>query len=381
MKIVVDGLIYQTHSSGGISRLYSEILLRMCDLDDSLRITLLTEGRLRQTLPKHRHITHRAIPPARRYLRPRRMWKPVVPWARRLVRGLWIGRGKRKIWHSTYYTLPEKWDGAQVVTVHDMIHERFAHLFNEPACERFQELKRNCILAASSVICVSETTRQDVQHFYGLDAARMRVIHHGHSGVFRPLEYDDCSDRPPTNRPFLLYVGSRASYKNFWGLIRAYSVWHSREEVALVVAGENWSADEERRLVELGVADGVHLIRDADDESLCHLYNQAAAFVYPSLYEGFGLPLLEAMACGCPLVASRIPSTLEVAGECPIYFEPAEVDALCDALDLAMSQGRDSGRVQTGLERVKRYSWDKTARQTLEVYQTLYGGTSVSVPA
>lgn len=374
MRIAVDGLVYQEQSSGGISRLYREILPRMCDLDDSLRVTLFTEGRLRQALPKHHHIAHVPLPPMRRYLRPRRLWEPVVPHARRLARRLWMGSGKGKVWHSTYYTLPESWDGPQVVTVHDMIHERFSHLFRTPWHDEFRARKRACVLAADRVICVSETTRQDVQHFYGLDGAKIQVIPHGHSDVFRPMAADDCPLTLPTAEPFLLYVGSRAPYKNFHGLIQAYSIWRGRDEMVLVVVGEDWSADEGRLLMELGVEGRVHLLRGVDDEGLCCLYNRAAAFVLPSLYEGFGIPLLEAMACGCPIVASRIPSTLEVAGDCPVYFESTAMDTLWAALDCAMSEGRDSVRVRSGFERVQRYSWDRSARQTLEVYRSALEG-------
>ena len=374
MKAVIDGLIYQIESSGGISRLYSEILPRMCELDDSLRVTLFTEGRLKQELPTHRRIAHVPIPPMRRCLRPACLWGPAIPKARRLARRLWMGSGKGQVWHSTYYTLPESWDGPQVVTVHDMIHERFSHLFRTPWHDEFRARKRACVLAADRVICVSETTRQDVQNVYGLDAAKIQVISHGHGDVFRPIAYAECPVNPPIAEPFLLYVGSRAPYKDFHGLIKAYSIWRERADVALVVVGERWSAEEARLLVKLGIEDRVHLVRDVDDENLCCLYNQAVAFVYPSLWEGFGIPLLEAMACGCPIVASRIPSTLEVAGECPVYFEPAGVDSLCAAFALALSEGRDSKRVWAGFERVKRYSWDKTAQQTLEVYRAALNG-------
>jgi alpha-1,3-rhamnosyl/mannosyltransferase len=108
------------------------------------------------------------------------------------------------------------------------------------------------------------------------------------------------------------------------------------------------------------------------------LYNQAAAFVHPSLYEGFGIPLLEAMACGCPVVASRIPTTREVAGDCPIYFDPMQPDELITALDVALAEGRNSERVRRGLEWVKQYSWDRTARETLQVYRALFSGDVIA---
>jgi glycosyltransferase involved in cell wall biosynthesis len=380
MTVVVDGIIYQLQSKGGISRLYSEVLPRMCNLDDLLYITLLSEGRLRQALPRHPRIAHRPIPSVDRYLCPGRVWKPIVQRAKRLVRKLWTGRGNGKIWHSTYYTLPEKWDGTCIVTVPDMIHERFEGLFNDPASERFREEKRRCVLSADAVICISEITRQDVQRFYGINAVRIQVVPLAHSRVFRFLEKIDYSPKLPTARPFLLYIGGRYRYKNFDGLLSAYGGWPGRKEVDLVVVGRHWSADEGQSLVQLEIADRVHLLTNVDDESLCHLYNRAAAFVYPSLYEGFGIPLLEAMACGCPLVASCIPSTIEVARECAIYFEPTEVEDFRAAFDVVLSEGRDSERVRAGFEQVKRYSWDKTAKQMLDVYHALYKGTNASHP-
>lgn len=371
LRVLVDGIVYQLQPHGGISRLFSEILPRMCHLDDSLRITLLTEGRLRQSLPQRKHITHRRIPSVRRYLRPRRVWKPVAEPLRRLVRRLWAGRGEGQIWHSTYYTRPEPWDGLQVVTVVDMIHERFPELFNRPSHARFRERKRRCVQEADAVICISETTRQDVQSFYGLDSDSISVIPLACSAAFRRLEQSDRRLEMVYDQPFLLYVGRRYHCKNFHALIRAYSAWSHREEVILAVVGGLWSDEERHRLADLHVQDRVHLLTDVSDEALCQLYNRAVAFVYPSLYEGFGIPLLEAMACGCPVVASRIASTVEVAGACPIYFEPTEVDSLVHALDVAMAEGRESQRVEMGFDRVRRYSWEKTAELTLAVYRSV----------
>ncbi|MFX0199677.1 MAG: glycosyltransferase family 4 protein [Candidatus Hodarchaeota archaeon] len=372
MNVVVDGIIYQIQSNGGISRLYTEILPRMCDIDESMNIRLLTGEKLKQRLPKHSRITYRALPLIERYLRPGRIWKPIVPRANAIVQRLWAGRGTGKIWHSTYYTLPGKWDGMQVVTIVDMIHERFTELYDKPENEQFRERKRKCVLAADAVICISEATRQDVQHLYGIDLGRIQVIPLAHSDVFKTIKNNELLP-PPVDRPFLLYVGSRTHHKNFDGLLNAYRIWVGRKEVDLVVVSENWSAHDERHLARLRMRDRVHLVGNIADVRLCHLYNHATAFVYPSLFEGFGIPVLEAMACGCPVVASRIPSTIEVAGECPIYFEPTQVESLLDALDVALFERRDSARVQAGLKHVKRYSWDKTARQTLDVYRELYG--------
>lgn len=371
-EVVVDGAIFQSQAKGGISRLFSEILPRMCEMDDSLHIRLLTQGRLKQTLPQHRHITHRSISSIERYLRPNWVWQSILPKIKHFTYNLWTGTGKGKIWHSTYYTMPEKWTGYSVATVHDMVFELFPQFYSGPGFDLFRQRKRFSVQRADAVICVSGTTRQDVLRFYELDADRIHVVPNACSDIFRRLDCTGLSRIGQVEQPFLLYIGNRARYKNFAILAKVYSLWHRRKEVALVlVGGKSFSESEQQLMEELAIAKQVKLLRDIDDETLCCLYNRALAFIYPSLYEGFGMSLLEAMACGCPIIASRIPSTVEVAGDCPIYFDPSEEDDLLNALDTALSEGRNSERIQTGLERVKFYSWDKTAAQTLKIYRSV----------
>jgi glycosyltransferase involved in cell wall biosynthesis len=372
LDVVVDGIIYESQSKGGISRLFNEIFLRMCEADDTLHITLLTGGRLRQVLPQHLRITHRSVPNIARFLRPNRVWHSVWPHVRHFMCDLWAGTGEGKIWHSTYYTMPDKWVGRSVVTIHDMVFELFPQFYDELDFDSFRRRKRLSIQRADAVICVSDTTRRDVFRLYGLDADKVHVVPNAYSDIFR---WVDCTDLPESiqiEQPFLLYVGNRARYKNFDVLAKAYSLWHRRKEVALVlVGGRSVSKSEQRLMEELDIAKQVKLLRDIDDETLCRLYNRALGFVYPSVYEGFGMPLLEAMACGCPVIASRIPSTIEVAGDCPVYFETGKIEDLLRAFDVILSEGRDSERVRAGLEMVKSYSWDKTAAQTLEVYRAI----------
>lgn len=271
--------------------------------------------------------------------------------------------------------MPKMWSGAIVVTVLDMIYELFPSLFNRIGDERFKKQKRRCVLSADAVICISETTRRDLLRFHGIDSDKVWVVPLGYSNTFKRLQSLAGRTEFPVSGSFLLYVGDRAHYKNFNLLIKAYSLWQHRREVNLVVVGSEWSPDEIKSLKGLGIYDRVHLLDKMDDEALCYLYNTAVAFVYPSLYEGFGIPLLEAMACGCPVVASRIPSTIEVAGDSPVYFDPREIEDLVLALDKVMLEGRDSQRSLAGLERAKGFSWERTAEQTLEVYRRLTNRT------
>jgi glycosyltransferase involved in cell wall biosynthesis len=232
-------------------------------------------------------------------------------------------------------------------------------------------LQKRCVMAADAVLCISEATRQDVQEMYHLSPDRLHVAHLACSDIFKPFDGNTLSVSREADGPFFLYVGSRAHYKNFDGLITAYSRWQKRRDVRLLFVGSPWTQQEQRRFVELGIQDTVDLVTEAQDGMLCALYNQALAFVYPSLYEGFGIPLLEAMACGCPVIASRIPSSVEVAGEYAIYFDVGQEDSLIGSFDTAFAEGRKSPRTYAGLEHVKEFSWDKTALDTLGVYRSL----------
>lgn len=371
MEVIVDGVIYQLQSHGGISRLFSEILPRMCQADETLNITLLMMGQGQQALPHHPHIHICSAPRIERFLQPYSVWRYLTRGPKEWWLRLSIEKTGGKIWHSTYYTTPKIWRGATVVTVHDMIHELFPDLFNKVSDEQFREQKRRCVLSADAVICISEATRRDVEHFYGIDSDKVWLVPLGYSNTFKRLTGLVERAESPVSGPFLLYVGSRSHYKNFKQLIQAFSLWQHQREVNLVVVGRKWSPDEMETLTGLGIYDRVRLLDKVDDEALCYLYNTAVALVCPSLYEGFGILLLEAMACGCPVVASRIPATIEVAGDCPVYFDPRETEDLLLALDKVLLEGRDSQRSLVGLERVKDFSWERAAEQTLKVYRSL----------
>ena len=375
LEVIVDGVIFQFQSRGGVSRIYSEILPRMCEQDESLRITLLTkEGRAPlQPLPEHSSITRRAVPHLDPYLRPWRLWGRYAPALKRTMDKLWIGEGKGKIWHSTYFTQPHQWRGTQVVTVVDMIYELYPKFFNKPFDDQFREQKRRAVSDAAAVICISETTRIDVEDYYGIPRDKTFVVPLAHSDLFRPPGNEaNTHGTHGESRPFLLYVGRRGHYKNFDLLLDAYSSWDRRNEVDLLVVGDrDWTPEEQKRLAELNLGAQVRLLTDIDDEQLRHFYGRAAAFVYTSLYEGFGIPLLEALACGCPVVASDIPSTREVAADCAIYFDPNSSEDLRAVLEKIVADGPNESRRAAGIARAALFSWNETARQTLEVYHSV----------
>jgi glycosyltransferase involved in cell wall biosynthesis len=175
-------------------------------------------------------------------------------------------------------------------------------------------------------------------------------------------------------KPFVLYLGQRRDYKNFPRVLEAFAAWRHNNEVSLCVVGPAWSADELAVLSSLDLRERVIALGHVADSTLADLYNKASAFIYPSLHEGFGLPLLEAMAAGCPIIASNIPSTREVAGDYPMYFEPTSTEDLISSLSVALDKGRNFATRRMGVGIVSRYSWDTTARLTVKCYRDVWKG-------
>ena len=367
MRVVIDGIIFQTERHGGVSRLFYGIMPRMGAFDQNARFLLYTDGPPLQRLPDHPRIIQKKSFPIYAFLKPRRLWALWTPAIRQVLQRMVIGDGQGAIWHSSFFTLPKGWKGKQVVTVHDMIHEKFPHLFNGRDDDLFRKEKKECVEKADAVITVSEATRQDVHKLYGTPLASIFVVHSAYGETFRALKKEEKKELSLIAKPFILYVGSRTHYKNFDLLVSAFSVWSKTKDVHLVIVGNELSEAEEQKLRELKIRQTVCVLTQVNDEMLCQLYNQATALVYPSLYEGFGIPPLEAMSCGCPVVASRIPSTQEIALDVPIYFEPTSREGLIQALDQVL-QNKDMRRIAEGLSRVKAFSWDKAAQETLKVY-------------
>lgn len=371
LHILLDGRIFEEQPRGGISRIYHETLPRMCMWNDEIGFSILTSGALMQPLPEHPRIqSYNSNVSIHRVLRPQTLfwWFQDELRARLQLRA--VPYGQNTIWHATYFQLPSWWRGPKITTVYDLIPETFPHYFNKNYDEIFRRRKRRAVLAADHVICISESVRSEVMERYGLPAGRVTSIPLACGDAFRVLRKEEIPPDFRVERPFFLYVGMREHYKNFSTLLEAYAAWPSSKEVALLVVGAPWSEDEQRRLRAKGLELNVVLRSDVSDEELCALYNQALAFVYPSFAEGFGIPILEAMACGCPVVASRIPTFMEVARDIPYFFDPLDKDQLLAALDAACSSTQDQAEREDILSQ---YSWDRNAHATLQLYQKVAG--------
>jgi len=378
LDVVVEAGTFCWAPDGGVTRIYREILPRMCAIDPDLTLEVLAPNPLRRSLPAHSSIRRVAPFPVDSLLRPGRLWRRPADWARRAAYGAAARGDRSRVWHSTYYTVPLRWGGPTLVTMYDMIYERFPELFQGNSAAHVQRQKAHAVHAADRVICISESTRVDVIERYGLDPDVVVTIPLASSDVFRVL--DDSDDRaaakklhPAMTRPYLLWVGGRHAYKDFQRFARVFAAWDGCGNLGVVTVGAPLTKAETVLLQQLGIGQRVLALSDVQDEALCRLYNQAAALVYPSLYEGFGIPLLEAMACGCPVVAARIPTSLEVAGDCAVLFEPGNHEDMVHALTTAVADGCGCDRVRRGRERASSFSWNRAARDTLRVYREVAG--------
>ncbi len=383
LRIAVDGVIYSYQQHGGITRMLSALLPRVCALHDQLRIELWTWVKLARPIPEHRGLTHRRVRclpaalsagPASLSRVPRRL----VAYGNERLRRRAVAKSAADIWQATLYWRPPDWRGRLLTTVYDLKEEIFPQLAKRRS--PFLRHKRDAIRAADHVLCISEATRRDVVSCYGIDEQRLSVVPLGvDPELYRP---DEPSGEPlgetlgetlgpatGIEGPFMLFVGRRDRFKNFDLLVQAYSRWCRRDELRLVAVGPTPTTAELRRPRARDLGARLVFLPWVDEPGLARLYRHAEALIYPSLYEGFGLPILEAMACGCPVVASRIPSSIELATGVAVFFEPTEPDSLVAAMDQAVRESRSSPRVELGITRGRSYSWDAAARATLAAYR------------
>jgi len=254
------------------------------------------------------------------------------------------------------------------VTVHDMIPELMPHLV--PGEEHTVAAKLRAVREADHVICVSERTRSDLLNLTGLSPDRVSVVYHGADDLPDVAIEEDSRSRSP---PFILYVGQRNGYKNFATLVEAFAAARSLVADSEIVAfgGYPFSRGERDRFAALGVAERIRYCH-GDDETLVRLLRTAMVLVYPSLYEGFGLPPLEAMAQGCPVICSHAASMPEVVGDAALLFDPASVDELSGLLEQVVSDATlRQDLIARGRKRSHRFSWKACAENTARIYESL----------
>ena len=274
--------------------------------------------------------------------------------------------------HRTYYSCSTRPHGAKiVVTVHDMIHEIFPEHFSSR--DRTSTLKRRAIAEADAVLCNSWSTAIDLQRLLDVPSEKIAVTQLGYSTAFAAPQLS-AANGAGQRRPFLLFVGQRARYKNFAKLLRAYAASSrlARDFDLVAFGGSPFSDDEQADIKALKLRPDSVRLQTGRDSDLAHAYAGARALVYPSEYEGFGIPLLEAMSAGCPVICSNTSSLPEVALDAAEYFDPRDVESIRAGVERVVydEQHRDA-LIARGRARCMDFSWDRCAEETFAVYQRL----------
>lgn len=372
MKIAYDQHIFRLQTYGGISRYFCEIASRIAQAPGVL---------VSITAPMHINAYLKHVPPGivsgfsapRTNLLKSDYARLVLKGTGILLGDLMLRSGAPDVLHETYYSRhrPGPRRARRVLTIYDMIHEKFSPNFHQ--LDKTAHNKALAAERADHVICISESTRRDAIEILRLPPDKTSVIHLGFDLMTSP-EVSAEESPLPAKEPFLLYVGTRDGHKNFSRLLQAYaSSPRLKAEFKLICFGGGAFLPDELGMIHaLGLKQERIAQLGGDDQLLARLYKGASAFIYPSLYEGFGIPPLEAMAHGCPVVCSDTSSIPEVVGDAGEYFDPADIESMQSAIERVVeSDSLHELLIERGHKRLKAFSWDRCAAETLDIYKKL----------
>lgn len=371
-RVYVDASIYSLQNGGGVSNYVTELLRRLPRFDVS--VEMIDRPDRSFPLPDVGPIPVHGGPTSVGSLlcRSDRLGRGLTRWFRRRLATL---MRRRPGVHLAPYYEQSPWTGVpSVVTVHDLIYEKLPEYFSTPSDAAFRVRRRRVINDADRIIAVSEHTRKDLREVYAIEPDRIDVVHlAADREIWRPLNAtsaDAIRRRNGLPEGFLVYVGSRAAYKNFDFVLRCLA--RMSDPPPMVVVGGSWSTAEVERIESEQASHRVIQIDPLPVDGLAALVASADALVYPSLYEGFGLPPLEAMACGTPVLAADAASIPEVCGGAALYFDPTDETSFVEAVETLRSSDRRE-IVARGFTRAGHFDWTTTAARTAEILKEVAG--------
>lgn len=357
MKVVFDNIIYSKEKQGGITNYWYEIEARALK-NNSYECFFYEEQdsmsnycRQRLVVPENKLINHstKALFLAR-------------------ISAVDLSFDDYFIYHSSYYrSLKSPKNCSEVTTVHDFTHN-FYSSFHKKLLHNY--LKYNTIKVSSGIICVSEHTKNDLYKFFGpLKNKELAVIHNGVSDDYFPIKSLNGGDLEffkalNIQTKYLLFVGGRTSYKNFNFVLELLA---QLKDYKLVVIGNDFNKHE-RKFITSELRDRIIVTHHIDNHKLNILYNNAHCLIYPSSYEGFGIPVIEAMRAGCPVIALNKSSIPEVAGDSAILLPELNLKDFKQSVNSLNDHNIRSEFISKGLIQSQKYSWDKCAAETFEFY-------------
>ncbi len=286
-----------------------------------------------------------------------------------------IKEGDFDVFHPTYYDdyFLEYLNGKPfVITVYDLIHQ----IFPEFGLYETTDKNRDLLQKASKIIAISESTKTDLINIFNVDAQKIEVTHLASSlNQDSSVVSEDFKTRLP--HKYFLFVGGRSGYKNFMFFVQIVAaLMESEKDLYIVCTGSPFDEKEFYLFNKTGITERMYHTY-VDDNELTYLYKNALAFVFPSLYEGFGLPILEAFSCGCPVLVSNTSSLVEVGGNAVSYFEPKNSASMINAIKSVLKNKElRTSMIGKGYQQLKNFSWQKTANETKNVYQKIILGNN-----
>jgi len=365
MKILYDHQIFTAQKYGGISRYFYELVHEFDTAHEvQCEIPLLVSNN--HYLAEKKFANYIDLFPNKEFRGKQRIFNLLnKPYSI-----LKLKQQNFDVFHPTYYDpyfLKYLGDKPFVLTVYDMIHEKFSEMFS--SADKTSEHKRLLVEKASKIIVISQSTKKDLIELFGTDESKIEVVYLGNS-MF-PNSNTNLSFEIP--KKYLLFVGSRGGYKNFEKCIKsvARNLKQERELFVVCAGGGKFISAEMQLFSDLGIAKQV-VQHSLDDENLAYFYKNALAFIFPSLYEGFGIPVLESFACGCPLLCSNVSSLPEIAQDGACYFDPYSKESIKNAV-LKVLEDTELRKDLTnkGYQQLKKFSWAQTAEETKKIYQSV----------
>ena len=367
MTIQYDHQIFCEQQFGGISRYFYELIKGVSQIEGVktiLDVKYSDNVFLQKLQPDNNWLTHAKFKGKRDFVKLINYYH--TKWV--------TNKSQFEIFHPTYFNsscIQNAHGKPMVITVLDLIDEKY-HV-NSPAFSSLIRHRKKTIAAAQYIIAISENTKKDIIDYFGIAPQKVKVIYLGNS--LDPTEIAAFEKTSTIHSPYLLYVGSRKGlHKNFENFILAMSkVLKTEKEISLVfVGGGSFSPEEKKQFEQLGIHQRVFQVPIINDNALIGLYKNATLFVYPSLYEGFGLPILEAFSCGTACVISKGSSIEEVGLNAAAYFDPTNPEEMAKViLHIYNNQKLQSELSEAGLLRSKDFNWQNTVKETLATYRSL----------
>lgn len=283
----------------------------------------------------------------------------------------YVLKDKPDVFHETYYSCLPGFDfkSLRVVTAYDMIHELYSHQF--PSADQTTKKKKIAFERADKIICISNNTKHDLLRNFKISESKVSVVHLGvNLDQFKLPQKSNLLDLTD----YILFVGSRDGYKNFELFLKSCSEsLIIKNQIKIVAFGGGTFTNKELELIKsLGFQQNFVQNILGDDNTLASLYRNAICFIYPSKYEGFGIPPLEAMAAECPVVASNTSSIPEVVNNAGVYFNPYSIDDMRTAIESVLENEKlRLNLIELGLKNIRNFTWEECSQKTEQVYQNL----------